>query len=292
VLLWLMIGLRVVANPGSNALQKLLAGRGLSPLLIIVATHLGLTLLIIPWLMLRAAPTAPEFWNNLLASAALATLSNTLIVYPVHGADLSLVGPINSFKPAVSIVPGPVLLRECPTAGGIVGIALVIAGSWLLTGRISDGARPPFWRLFLDRGVQLPVAALIPSAIEAVFLKRALQAVPAADVFAWWSVLCLVAVALALTASRGWREAAGSAGTLRATWGTALALVVTTGAMQLCTLLTLERMQVGYSLALFQTSTILTVRLGRALFHEPHFGRRLAGLAVMAAGAAVIVVAS
>lgn len=47
-------------------------------------------------------------------------------------------------------------------------------------------------------------------------------------------------------------------------------------------------MQVGYTLALFQTSTLLTVLLGWKVFKEPHLARRLTGAAIMAAGATVI----
>jgi drug/metabolite transporter (DMT)-like permease len=59
--------------------------------------------------------------------------------------------------------------------------------------------------------------------------------------------------------------------------------------MQLCTLLTLRAFQVGYALALFQTSTLLTDVLGYKVFREPHFARRMAGSAVMVGGAVLIV---
>jgi drug/metabolite transporter (DMT)-like permease len=46
---------------------------------------------------------------------------------------------------------------------------------------------------------------------------------------------------------------------------------------------------VGYSLALFQLSTIVTVVLGHRYFQEKNVGRRLAGSAVMTVGAMMIV---
>jgi drug/metabolite transporter (DMT)-like permease len=288
-MLWLVVVLRVLANPCSNALQKVLAGRGLRPLWVIGFAHLGLTVLTIPWLLGHRLPTTPGFWWNLGASAALATLANTLIVHAVQRADLSLVGPVNSFKPVVSLLPGWLLLGERPTLAGLAGIALVVAGSCLLQPR--GAGRPSLRGLFADRGVQLRVAALIPSAIEAVFLKRALAQATAAEVFVAWSVLGLGAVAVALIASRGLREAGAHVVLARRNLPTVAGLILTTGSMQFCTVVALAELQVGYALALFQTSSVITVLLGWAWFGETDFRRRFAAASVMAAGAAVIVLA-
>ncbi len=290
--LWLALVVRVLANPCSNALQKLLAGRGLSPLVIIGAAHLGLSLVVLPGLLSHPLPRNSELWLNLGISAVLATLANVLIVYAVHRSDLSLVGPINAYKPIVSLVPSLVLLGEVPSLTGLAGIGLVVAGSGLLGQRPVPGAARPSWaQLFLHQGVQLRLAALIPSAFEAVFLKRALAVATPSTVFAWWAVLGWVAVLVALTVTRRWREVVHHPTELRTSLGTLLALVVTTGLMQLCTLITLATLPVGYALALFQTSSVVTVFLGRALFREPQFARRLLGALIMTAGAAIIVVA-
>ncbi len=60
--------------------------------------------------------------------------------------------------------------------------------------------------------------------------------------------------------------------------------------MQLTTLATLEWLQVGPALALFQTSALLSVVLGYKVFHESHVLKRLLGSAVMACGAVLIIV--
>jgi drug/metabolite transporter (DMT)-like permease len=67
-------------------------------------------------------------------------------------------------------------------------------------------------------------------------------------------------------------------------------LVTATGLMQLATVLTLRDLQVGYSLALFQLSAVISVLLGRRYFAESNIRERLVGSLIMAAGAALIVV--
>jgi drug/metabolite transporter (DMT)-like permease len=65
-------------------------------------------------------------------------------------------------------------------------------------------------------------------------------------------------------------------------------LALATGAMQLTTLLTFGKLQVGYSLALFQLSTLLSVFFGYRYFQEGQIPKRLLGAAIMAAGAMLI----
>ena len=52
----------------------------------------------------------------------------------------------------------------------------------------------------------------------------------------------------------------------------------------------LRDMQIGPALALFQLSSVVTVLLGRSLFQEGHFRRRMLASLLMAGGAAVIVI--
>ena len=53
--------------------------------------------------------------------------------------------------------------------------------------------------------------------------------------------------------------------------------------------LTFDKLHVGYSLALFQMSTLISVFLGYQYFQERQIRKRLFGSVVMAAGAVLIV---
>ena len=76
---------------------------------------------------------------------------------------------------------------------------------------------------------------------------------------------------------------------LRLHWPTYMRLAVTTGIMQLTSLLTFGKLEVGYSLALFQLSTLISVFLGHRYFREGQIGKRLLGSLIMTAGAVLIV---
>jgi drug/metabolite transporter (DMT)-like permease len=289
MLIGLCVLVRVVANPCSNVFQKVLTGKAAGPLFIICVTHGLLSLACVPLLFLFPPPASTDFWLNVSACAALAVAGNVFLVCAVQRSDLSVLGPINAYKPVVSLVPGLVLLGEVPGLTGLSGIALVVAGSYGLVDKDGAGAgESALSRLLQDRGVQYRVAALVLTATEAVFLKRALLASSPVAAFAVWAVLGFVVSAAAVGVMIG--------GGLRHEWGVLrgskrayLSLFVTTGLMQLATLATLGWLPVGSALALFQTSAVVSVVLGYRVFRERHFRRRLLGSAVMAAGAALVV---
>jgi drug/metabolite transporter (DMT)-like permease len=284
----LFLLLRIVSNPFSNVFQKLLA-RWADPLFIICVTHGVLSVVCVP-VCVYTLPTVREgFWPNIFLCAVLAVVGNSLIVQALKLSDLSILGPINAYKSVVSLIPGMLLLREIPSALGLSGVILTIVGSYFLVESKGRGAgENVFFRFFGDRGIQYRFAALIVSATEAVFLKKAILASSPLAAFAFWAVIGFVLSAMALPLflkGRGVRE---QVGTVRARWGWYLMLALTTGVMQLSTLLTFSALQVGYSLSLFQISTVLTVVLGHHVFREPHLWKRLVGSLIMAGGAVLI----
>lgn len=286
--LWLCVAVRVVANPCSNALQKLLVSRGFPAPVLLAATHAGLSILILPALMGNRITGSSAFWGWSLGAAALAVAANWLIIEAVRRSDLSILGPINSYKPVVSLIPGVVLLGEWPNGIALIGMGLVLAGSLLLVDSSPTSGRG-FRGLAHDRGVQLRFAALVLSAAEAIALKRALYLSDPFLTFAAWVLLGFgFSLPFALRpAVLAWRDLAPPV--RRSGCGWIALLILTTGLMQYCTLVTLESMPVGVALALFQLSTLLSVVLGYAVFREPHFRRRMLGAGIMALGAVVLV---
>ena len=284
----LVLAIRIAANPVSNVFQKQLVQRSADPVFVIAATHGWLTLVSLP-LLLGAVSlrVPPAFWADITIAAVLAVSGNALLVAALENADLSLLGPVNAYKSVVSLVPGMLLVGEVPSMPGLGGIALILAGSYLVVDRrVGEPRRNAFVQFFRERGVQLRFAALVLSATEAVFLKRALLQSSPLTTFVCWSILGLPIAGAAVLATRplgrGWQS-------LRTSLPTYLGLALTTGAMQLATLVTFGRIQVGYSLALFQLSTPVSVFLGHRYFQEGNIRKRLAGSVVMAAGAMLIV---
>jgi drug/metabolite transporter (DMT)-like permease len=286
----LYVAIRIIANPVSNVFQKQLTARSASPVLIIASTHALLALACLPALPAISLRLPASFWGNIGLCALLAVASNVLLVHALESSDLSVLGPVNAYKSIVSLALGVFLIGEVPTARGLAGVVLIVAGSSFIVDRDPDQPRLRALAAFFgDRGVQFRFAALILSATEAVFLKRAILAASPLAAFIFWSILGLPIGGAAAAWLLGPRLREQFA-LLRRHARTYLWLGLSTGAMQLTTLLAFGRLQVGYSLALFQLSALLSVLLGHRFFQEGHLARRLAGSGVMVAGAALIVV--
>jgi len=287
----LFVVARIVANPVSNVFQKQLTQRSANPLFIIGATDASLTLAALPLLFLGALPLhlGAGFWPNMIIAASLAVGSNALLVYALQSTGLSVLGPINAYKSVISLVLGVFLLGEIPAPLGLVGVLLIVAGSYFVVDRDSNQPRANAFALFFrERGIQFRCAALALSATEAIFLKRALLLSSPLITFIFWSILGLpiAAAAIVLLVRARLRN---DVMVLRNHWRTYVRLAATTGVMQLTSLLTFGKLQVGYSLALFQLSTLISVFLGYRYFQEGQIRKRLVGSLIMTAGAALIV---
>jgi drug/metabolite transporter (DMT)-like permease len=292
MLTFLFVATRVIANPVSNVFQKQLTQKLANPVFIIGVVHALLTLACLPVIAVLAPLTGArsEVWANMIVCACLAVSSNVLLVAALKSTDLSILGPINAYKSVVSVVLGIFLIGELPTAMGVAGILLILAGSYFIAD--PDLAHPganAFVRFFRERGIQLRFAALGLSATEAIFLKKAILLSSPLTTFVLWSILGLpIACAAIAVVLRG--HTGDDMRVLRNHWRTYCLLAITTGLMQLTTVLTFGTLQVGYSLALFQMSTLFSVFLGHRYFRERHIRKRLVGSIVMIAGAVVIAV--
>jgi drug/metabolite transporter (DMT)-like permease len=286
----LFVLVRIFANPLSNVFQKKLTNQVANPLFIIFSTHLLLSLASLPFLFyVQPLDLSVQFWGYMLVCAILAIAGNTCIVAAIKSADLSVLGPINAYKSVVSLLLGIFLLGEFPTWLGVAGILLIVAGSYFIIDKTPDPSQADgFVRFFKNPGIRLRFAALILSATEAIFLKKAIVLSSPLVTFIFW---CFLGVPLAFTAllslvkADSRREMAGSRQSLHFY----LLLALSTGLMQLSTLYTFNVLQVGYSLALFQTSTLLTVLFGYSFFQERNILRRLTGALITVAGAILII---
>ena len=290
MLIALAVAARIAANPISNAFQKRLTAAPAHPVFIIAATHALLTAVVAPFAWHAGMTSLTRaFWLNMAVSASLAVVGNVLLVYALRAGDLSVLGSINAYKAVLSLVLGVFLSGEVPSATGAGGVLLILLGSAIVVERGEGHSRgTALVRFFREPGVQLRFAALACSATEAVFLKRAVLASAPVLVFYMWSVLGVVVAAvcgaLVLNGQIG-----SEMRTFRRRWRMYVCLAAATGVMQLTTLLTFGALQVGYSLALFQLSTLISVFLGYRYFQERSIARRLAGAVVMIVGALMIV---
>ena len=316
---------RIFSNSFASVFQKRLAARGRRPFFVNAATFALLTFACAgPAFSVDWTRFAPLFWRDVVVSGVLCATGNACLVAALGRGELSILGPINAWKAVVGLIFGFFLLGDTPTFPALGGVFLIGVGSYFVLDASPE--RFSFRLLFGNSAIRLRVAALILTALEAIFIKKIVLATGPAPAFFLWSAtgaffstLSLgVATLIPLISTRLRQspqtlpttptsappqtaqttptsaplQTAQTTPTLRFSVRDAFELAATAacvGTMQLSTNFAFERLDVGLALALFQLSAPLNVLLGWRLFRERGVVKKLLGATVAVVGAACVV---
>lgn len=272
--------MRVLIGPFTNLWQKQLVASGIHPLAVTALLYCGLGLVLLPLAMLQDYSSLDRsFWITVTAASLIDALGNLLMIHSLRSTPLSVFGPLNAFKPGIALLLAWPLLGQVPGAPGVTGMLIIAAGSLLLTWTPGEP-----WRFTTGLGYRL--AGIFCSALGAVICRQALESAPAAVVLTGWVYPSLLVLLLSLLALRNTRPAPA---VLQPQAGRLLALVLGYGMMQYLTLLCFRLTLVGYALALFQLSGLISLFLGHRVLGEQDLLRKTLAAIIMAGGAALIV---
>lgn len=279
----LVIFLRIISNPFSNVVQKHLAKTS-NPLFINFFTYFLLSILCIPLaIYLDWTDFTASFWTYAIMGGLFGGVGNAFLIKAIEKGELSVLGPINSYKSLVGIVFGFLLLKEIPSLIGVVGIIFIIAGSYFIFDTIEERFSV---RLLLRKDIVFRIIALICTAIEAVFIKKVILLSSVMASFIVWSVFgALFSMILMLVL---WKKSYVISFKISDIKLYSL-LVLSVAIMQASTNYVFNKINVGYALALFQLSSLLCVFLGYKFFNEKNLLKKLIGASIMILGSVIII---
>ena len=277
--------LRIMVNPLANVFQKQLTAKSNHPLAVNFLTYFLLALGCVPFMFGIAWPGIDkDFWLYSIMGGIVGAMGNGFLVKALEKGELSVLGPINAYKSVVSMLIAVFLLQEIPGLWGLIGVALIIYGSYF----ILDTTEQKFsWALFKRSEIQFRIWAMILTAIEAVFVKKTIAASSVSIAFIGWCCFGAVFSFLLLFFYRV--NIAGQIRQARNYYVQYFLLVACVGIMQLTTNYAFDHMPVGYALALFQLSVIASVILGHRIFSEKDIQKKLIGAAIMIAGSILLI---
>ncbi|MBA4851141.1 EamA family transporter [Emticicia sp. BO119] len=278
--------LRIFSNPFANVFQKKLTFRGLSPLFVNFLTYFILGLICLAFIFqVDWQPISADFWIYSVMMGLLGALGNLFLVKALQTGDLSVLGPINAYKAVVSMMIGLFLLQEIPTIWGLIGVGLIIAGSYFVLNTTKEGFT---WQLLRRKEIQYRIWAMILTATEAVIGKKVILASSYVHSFFTW---CWFGTIFSLFLFLWRRE--NLSGSLRKievkTFGIFSGLVVCIGITQFSTTFIFQQMPVGYALSLFQLSVLVNIFLGYRIFQEQDMYKKLIGGVIMIIGSVLII---
>lgn len=282
----LAVIIRILVNPFSNVLQKQITLKGQHPLFINLATYTLLAFIsvfLIYDISIQSLDT--EFWIYSIAGGITGALGNGFIVKALEKGDLSVLGPINAYKSIVGMLFAFIIIREVPNIWGLMGMGFIIVGSYF----VLDTTEEKFsWQLFKTPAIQYRLTALVLTGIQAVLDKKVIEHSNLEIAFAGWSIFGagFSFVFILFTKVSIQKEFKNVDGAILVKY---FLLLLTVGLMLASTNYTLSHMPVGYALALFQLSILLSVVLGHRFFNELHLFKKLMGATIMVIGSALII---
>lgn len=275
---FIAIFIRVAANSLSNVFQKKLAFEGENPINVNFINYLLLSLFSIPLLFfVDYSAVNLTFLLYALAGGLTGAVCNCFMVMALEKGELSVLGPINSYKAVIGLIFGMFILHEIPNMYGIMGILLIISGSYFILE--SPGA-------LMKKDIQYRIYALIFSAIEAVFIKKViiLSSITASFITSSFLGAIFSFIIMNIFSSSKLKLPVKRHSIMYVL--TALCF----GLMTFTTAYVFKYMNVGCALSLFQLSIIINVILGYKLFNEKNLIKKLFGSLIILIGSATILI--
>ena len=271
--------LRIFSNPVANMFQKKLSS---SALFTNFYSYLFMSAACLPFVIkVDWSSFSSDFWIYVFIAGFLCSAGTACSIKAIQIGELSVLGPINSYKSVIGLIIAFLFLNEIPSIFGVIGMLLIIYGSRF----IFDAAKEGFSLSVLKRkDIRLRFASIIMTGIEAVILKKIILLSSVQISFYMWCFMgCLYSLIFILVSKHKFVPI------LKKQIPHYVIICFGLATMQLSTNYVFERMNVGYALAFFQLSAIVTLIFGVKFFSEKNFGRKLLGSVIMIIGSILII---
>ncbi len=262
----------------------------------IVFTFLSMTLaslLIFPVIVLNKSPVLSLILEHFWLAIALAFTSSVGLFFNMKALSkeqLSFVAPLNGFIPVFGLIAGWVFLANIPPPIGLLGIAIIFIGSYVI-GFDSNIKKwyEPLRRIFTSRAGQFAIANGVFYALNTVLIKVILDLnYDAFTIFFVTSSLTAIALSPLMFTKKN-RSALNViheepklifSATINSLLGSVFHYFAVAGTY------------VGYALAVRRFDAIISVVLGWKVLKESNIRFKLGGATLITIGAAILALSS
>jgi uncharacterized membrane protein len=220
----------------------------------------------------------------ILLEGSLNTLAVTFYMRAIKSSDLSTCVPMISFSPLFLLFISPLLVGEFPSAGGLIGVVLIVAGSYLLhIHRFRQGITAPFWALFEEKGPRYMMLVAFLWSITAVLDKIGVQnSSPLFWAFSMSAFLTLFMLPVVIKTTKK------PLSTIKKNYRLLLPIGIFQGLAMISQMTALDMTLVAYVVSIKRTSIALSVVWGAVLLGERNIREKLFGVLIMLIGVSLI----
>lgn len=244
--------------------------------------------LLVPAVLVQPVPLpqlTPTFWVALLAGSLCNTLAITLYVKAIKASDLSITVPMIAFTPLFLLVTSPLIVGEFPDALGVIGVLLIVGGSYVLNLKERNkGYLEPYRALLREPGPKLMLLVAFIWSIGANIDKVGVQ--NSAPFF--WALCMCASIATLMAPVILWSSERRQQ--IRNHIGALMIIGLLSALVALFQMTAITMTLVAFVIAVKRTSTVMSVFLGYLVFQEGQLQERLTGAAIMILGVVCITV--
>lgn len=207
-----------------------------------------------------------------------------LYVKAIAHYDLSLTVPLLSLTPLFLLITGSLFLHETVTLMGIAGVVTILSGVYIMNvTHLREGMLAPFKSIVRNEGSLLVVVVALIYAITSTMGKKVVTLTGSAF-FSFWYLFALSIVLIPVVYIKG-----ESPWQIFKNFKMNLLIGTLVGLATYSIFTAYNYAPIAYVIAIKRTSILFTVILGRMIFNEPSFGRRVTGAVLALIGIVLII---
>jgi len=280
--MWLTFALlAVVFRSGQNFAEKASQnklGSRLTALMVMVIS----SLMLLPMIIGQAPQLGKWFWPAILMSCGLYLAAKPMRLYALGNGEISKIVPLFSLQVIISLFLGIIVLKEYPTWWGLVGVLLMVGGSFLVIGFNSQALKLASRKVLFYLFVSLILGALM-QIIDKVAINNSYPKSPNLVIF-WETILCVPLFLLILPdKGKDFKKLAKPIN-----WKLPILIGFLYSLKNLFGYNALSDGYVAYVAAINQLALFLAVWGGKKFLKEKMTLRQMAGAVIIAVGAVLI----
>lgn len=221
-----------------------------------------------------------SFWMMTGVTAVVLVFAVLLYIKGLESSDLSVSVPMMAFTPLFLLFTSPLILKEVASAQGVLGVCLVVGGSYVLF--IDNRFKhvfTPFQLLFKEKGALYILAVAFVYSITGNIDKiGTLRTSPI-----WWAIIINTSMTLGLLAVMLIRSKSPWA-QIRANYKHFILVGFCNAFAFICQMKAITLTLVPYVIAVKRSSIFFSALLGAIYFKERNLKAKLVGVGMMLAG--------
>ncbi len=283
--MWILFALLNPITEGFRSLYIKKSSAEVEPVVIAWVNNLLPALVFLPCLFFIELKFNTDFWIGLIGGASIYAVTNILYMKALAHGDISIVMPMLSFTPLFLLVTSPLIVGEFPHITGMIGVVLVVIGSYLLN--LSESKKhllEPFRSLIKNKGTRYMLIVALLWSVSSNFDKLAVKNSSVFQYLGFTSPFIFIFTSLISIPDKQFKFSqlrTGKSNLFKVTFLTTLANIFHVTAISLA--------YVAYVIAIKRTTAIISVFIGSKFLNETNIAERLLGVIVMLLGVILIV---